>query len=56
MWIKRSMHFFTEIYLNPWAKTILLVRFYRAILAGWIILYENSDFSMPSFIKAKIGK
>ena len=50
MSIKRSMHFFTEIYTNPWARMILMVLYYLAILAGLVILYGKGNFSTPSFI------
>lgn len=50
MWIKRSTHFFTEIYTNPWVRTFLLVLYYLAILVGLVILYGKGNFTTPPFI------
>ncbi len=50
MWIKLSMHFFTEIYANSWVKTILLVLYYLAILIGLVILYGKGNFKPAPFI------
>jgi hypothetical protein len=50
MLIKRSMHFFTGIYTNPWARIILLVLYYLAILVGLVILYGKGNFTTPPFI------
>jgi hypothetical protein len=50
MWIKLSMHFFTEIYTNPWARTIFLVLYYLAILVGLVILYGKGNFTPTPFI------
>ena len=36
--------------LNPWLRTVWLVIYYLAIIAGLILLYGKGDFSTPSFV------
>jgi hypothetical protein len=50
MWIKRSTHFFTVIYTNPWLRAILLVLYYLAILVGLVVLYGKGNFTPTPFI------
>ena len=48
--IKQWTNFFTELYANPWVRTVALTLYYLAILAGLILMYGKGDFSAPSFI------
>jgi len=50
MWIKRLTTFFTDAYNNPSTKTILLVLYYLAIIAGLIAMYGKGDFSTAKFV------
>jgi len=50
MSIRRWTRSITELYANPWVRSILLTLYYLAILIGLILLYGKGDFSTPKFI------
>jgi hypothetical protein len=42
--------YIAAFFSNPWVRSIFLVLYYLAIIAGLILMYGKGDFSTPSFI------